>query len=638
MDSSPLSPIVANWLEKIRKGLDYKKKVFQDDADEAMQFLDGPYDFLYETGAFSGGDDGPDDEGQPARPAFKVSMNKVSEVVQLFGPSLYHRNPNRVVTPKPELTLTPEDVGATDPQSMTIWQATSFAAAQRSTAARTRAKIMQDYLNGTPNELDLKDHSGKSIVEALVKGMGVLWPEIELLADGARVVGSFHDSVDNLVADPDADDFEKCFWIARRCVEPVWKAERDYRLPPGSLRGHSESWNSTFESDPDRRKHIWRQRGETADLITYWKIYSRMGMGGRLSGSVPHPSGKTVLDPLADALAVYGDNVFLVVAEGVPYPLNLPDSFTSLPTTTDDAIKARVQWPAPFYKDRTWPFTEISFHHTPRQMWPVSHIKPAMGQLKFLNWAYSFLMGKIRTTCRDFIAVLKRASPETKLAIQKGLDLTIMEIDEANGEIEKVIQFLQHPPMNRDIFSVIEAVTESFERATGLTALLYGESATQFRSASEAEIKQGATQIRPEDMAMKVEEAMTEAARKEAIVAATILGPRDVLPVIGVQGAFYWGRYISGASYEDTISGISYRIEAGSTRKPNRERFAQNMNQAIQTLFTPLLQLAQATGNTQPVNNLITDWAESIDLDARGYLFTLPPPPPVAPAAGPKPA
>lgn len=634
MDQYPLSPIVANWLEKIRKGLEYKDKVFGKDAAECMRFFNGPYNFLYESGSFDNSGD-PDDSFQAARPAFQVTINKVSEVVALFGPSLYHRNPTRTVTPRMELSLSPQDVGAMDPQAMYLWQLTAQLAQQRTVSSVTRARIMSDYLNATPDKLDLKDHSQKSIVEALIKGMGVLWPEIEVMADGTRVAGSFHDSVDNLVVDPDSDTIEKCMWIARRCVEPVWKAERDYRLKAGSLKGHIESWNSGMELDPDRNKNIWRQRGDTSDLIIYWKVYSRMGMGGRLSGSVNHPSGFSNLNGLADALSFYGDNCFLALAEGIPWPLNLPPEFTSSPYTGDAEIKQRVQWPAPFWKDRSWPFTEISFMSCPRQSWPISHMKPAMGLLKFLNWSYSFLMGKVRTTSRDFIGIAAGASSEIKAAIERGLDLTVFEMEQINSQISNVVQFLQHPPMNGDLISVIQMVTESFERATGLTALVYGESATQFRSASEAEIKQGATQIRPEDMAQKVEEAMSEAAKKEAIVAKHVLTPKDVLPLIGVQGAFYWGQYVSRASEEDVINGLAYRIESGSTRKPNRERAAQNMKDAMQTIFPPMLQFASDTGMYEPVNNLMTDWAKSIDLDARRYLFPqLPPMPPPGQAGG----
>jgi hypothetical protein len=55
----------------------------------------------------------------------------------------------------------------------------------------------------------------------------------------------------------------------------------------------------------------------------------------------------------------------------------------------------------------------IYFHDVPNDPWPMSHLAPGMGELKFLNWAYSFIAGKIRIECRDFIAILK-SRPATR--------------------------------------------------------------------------------------------------------------------------------------------------------------------------------------------------------------------------------
>lgn len=624
----PLQPICANWLSKIRKAHEYKDNVFGKFAREASNFFDGPGDYAYSGSKDSIGlsvEDGSDFQ----KPSFCMSVNKVAEMVQLFGPVLYHKNPNRVVTPREDTALAPEEVGVDNQSAYFLWNLTNQLAAGNTGVQRVRAKLLEAYLNYTPNELGLLDHARMSIDEAIIKGMGVLWTEVETMPDGTKVVGSFHDSVDNLVVDPDADTFEKCWWVAHRCTEPVWKVEKDYGLEPGSLRGNLESWNSAHESDPDRSKQYWRQQGCTSDLVTYWKVYSRMGMGSRMSGVGGSPTSRGVMESMNQVLERYGDHCFLALVENLPYPLNLPPAV--LQSAGDDEVARRVAWPIPFWADKCWPFTEVSFHRAPRQSWPISHLKPAMGELKFINWAYSFLASKIRTTCRDFVAILKSSNEEIKSALQHGPDLTIIELDEMNSKISEAVQFLQHPPMNKDIFSIIEAVMEQFERRVGLTDLAFGESARQFRSASEAEIKQGNLRIRPDDMASRVEEAMSEVAKKEAIAARFAIGPRDVLPVLGAQAAFYWGRYVQAGSFAEIVHQLDYRIEAGSTRKPNRERFAQNMTQAIQTLFQPLMQFAFQTGQTDPLNKLVNDWAKSIDLDASGYLFTVPPPPPPAP-------
>jgi hypothetical protein len=622
-----LRPIVTNWLGKIKAAQQFKQDQFGNDAEQAMRFFSGPHDWDNMNG--NANSSGVDDEVMIARPSFQMSSNKVAEMVQLFGPVLYHRNPNRVVTPRVNTRISADEVLIADQYQQAIFQITSGIAEQNNIASKTRAKLIQDYLNYTPEELDLKTQSRMSIDEALIKGMGVLWTELYQMPGGIRVVGSFYDTVDNLVIDPDFECISDATWIARRCVAPVWQVEKDYGLAPGSLRGHIESWNSLTETDHSAAKTYWRSAGKTNDLIVYWKLYSKMGIGTRLS---PANSANNVSNKMAamnDVLSRYGEYCFLALAEGIPYPLNLPDGIVSSPEVGDEEILRRLAWEVPFWADGDWPFTEISFHRAPGELWPFSHIKPAIGELKFINWAFSFLASKIRTTCRDFIGVLKSLDDEAKKAIQSGEDLTIIELGEMNSKISEAVQFLQHPPMNRDIFSIIEAVIDQFEKRVGLSDLAYGESSRQFRSASEAEIKQQNLRVRPDDMASKVEESMSLVAKKEGVAARWLLKPHDIVPCLGPQAAYYWGQYVSSRNINEIVHDLAYRVESGSTRKPNRERFAANMNQAMQTLFQPMLQFAMQTGQFMPINKLIQDWSKSIDLDSDAYMFTAPPPPPM---------
>ena len=51
------------------------------------------------------------------------------------------------------------------------------------------------------------------------------------------------------------------------------------------------------------------------------------------------------------------------------------------------------------------------------------------------------------------------------------------------------------------------------------------------------------------------------------------------------------------------------------------------MNQAVQVLGPVLQGLIQA-GIVDPFNALMTDWADSMDLDASAYMVPPPPPPP----------
>lgn len=628
----PLRPIVAQWMEKIRLALKYKKALFGDDADECMAFFNGPYDFMYNkkyTGN-SGGFQVGDKEDDIPPPAFRMTVNKATEVVQLFGPILYHRNPNRQVNPR-ELPQLPAEIfgNMADPNSQMMMQQAGMANAQMKTADYARAALLQFYLNYTPVELDLKTHSRRAIDEALIKGMGCLWTEV-YQPKGAqfKLVGSFYDTVDNLVIDPDVECLDDAQWVARKCTHPVWQVEQEYGLEPGSLKGNMESVNRQSEVNVNPDGDFDRKKGTTNDLMVYWKIWSKMGVGERLQGAPQE---------LKQVLQQFGDYCFLVVAEHTPYPLNLPPAaINNADPNAAEQVLQKLDWPIPFWLDDAWPFTPIQFHEVPRQSWPMSHLKPAMGELKFLNWAYSYMASKIRITSRDFLAVKKALGEEVKDIILHGNDLTLIELEHQHGSITECVQFLAHPQINGDIWKVIQAIEENFEKRTGLSELMYGQTQTQDRSAEDSANKNRAMQVRPDDMSQKIEDAMSAIARKEALAIRWFLKGQDVQEIMGPVCAHFWDQFVTESDPYAIVRQLEYRIEAGSIRKPNRDRDTQNMSQAMQSIFQPLYQYAQASGDVGPVNALISNWARTLDMDPTPYL--LKPPQPPAPVPGQPPA
>ncbi len=649
----PLKGLVTGWCGKLKLAREHKKKKFQELADEAMQFYNGPHTFMWDQsymrakGIVTADDDG----GGVAAPTFRFTMNKVAEIVQLFGPALYHQNPVRTVTTRPlpqidpmvlfgdqlsQVSMLPPEQGFMVQQQVMMQQQQLAMQEQQENLVRgTRATLLDNYLNYTPNELNLKQHSRRVIDEALIKGMGTWWTELYAPPSSQiTLVGSFYDTVDSVFIDPDSETLEDAQWVARRCTHPWWEVEREYELEPGSLKkfvakdGH-ESAFSQGESTANDWEDDARRKGETNDLITYYKIYSKMGMGGRMSG----------IDPdMRNRFEDLGDYCFLVAAEGVPFLLNVPDQLLSeeaLPATDEEAIAwqeditSRVQWPIPFWLDGEWPFTELSFHEVPNCAWPMSHVMPGLGELRWLNWAMSFLAQKVRTSCGTYVAVMKAAGEELKKAIITGGDNVVLELENALGkQISDVVSFLQQPPFQGDIYKVIQAVAESFEKRVGLTELAYGLSGVQIRSAKEAEVKQGNFSIRPDDMANKVEDAMTRLARKEALAARWMLSAEDVAPILGPLGSQLWAQLVQSADVDQVVRELDYRVEAGSARKPNKSGKIEQMGQALQN-FGPVLQQFATMGQVGPLNALLEDWAKANDIDPTRYMIQ--PPMPMAP-------
>lgn len=636
MADHPFQPLMSVWLTKIKQAIDWKRSEFQDDADECYRFFDGSYEWLYDMRQMRQGFIWSGTEEDFPKPSFCMTVNKTAELVQIFGPVLYHRNPTRTVTPRKVPEVPPDLVLALmGPQMMQnpmmqqqmimMQQQLNVQVQTQRTTDNARSMLLGHYLNYTPEALDLKTESRWAIDEALIKGMGVMWPELYSPPGlQTKMVGSFFDTVDNLVLDPDARCLRDCKWIARKRVEPVWQVEDEFGLPRGTIPAHMESNDRQALIDVNDDMRYLRAQGRSNDLVVWWQVYSKMGTGARLAG---------VQKEMRDTLDGFGDFCYLCLSEGMEYPLNLPPQL--LAQGDIQKFQDAIGWHTPFWADGEWPFTTFTFHERPGKLWPMSHLKPGLGELKFINWCYSFVASKIKTTCRDFIVMQKSLGEEIKSTILHGKDLELIEIERATGTITEAVQFLQHPTFNGDIWKVLEAIERNFERRVGLTELMYGTSSSQLRSAQEANIKASQLNVRPDDMAQKIEESCSAMSRKEAFMARWHLTGADVQMVMGDVGAQLWDKLVTPSDPKEILFGLEYRIEEGSAKKPNKDTQIANMTQAVQTLFQPLFQYASSTGIVDPVNALIKGWCEAMDIDPQQFLLMAPVQPPVGPGAPP---
>lgn len=627
----PLRVHTAAWEKVVSRSDEYKRAHFDNYAEEGMDFYTGGENAHKTWDKWMSGDKGVTSEEAGAPDVgFHFCLARVAELVQIYGPNLYHRNPTRTVTPRqlPEIPI--EILGnPQDPQVQQQHQMMMQAQGNVLSVARARAKLIETYLNFTPNELDLKRHVRRSIDETLIKGMGVLWTEAYQPVPGQHtLIGSFYDTIDNLGLDPDAEEFEDCQFIYRRCTHPVWKVARDYGLDEDYLREHATimsvgktARNKSRRSSGDRID----KEARSNDLITYYKIYSRMGMGDRLSGVDKKYRG---------TLDSFGDNVYLVVAKGIPYPLNLPSDLLLAAASGDeeayDEAFQRVQWPIPYWLDGkdSWPCTMLYFHTIPNNVWPMAHIRPGMPELKFMNWTMSFLADNARHTSRVYALAAKQLDGEVKDKLTGGGGFEVVELSATDGKLNEQFDF-KSPPNGAaiDLYQINAEVSGAFDKRTGLSELMYAMPGGM-RSATEAEMKENARNVRPDDMANKVEDWMSRVARKEALAAQWLLDPEDVAPVLGPAGAQLWEQLIATADIGAIAMEFDYRIEAGSARKPNKDAKIGNMQAVMQVVMPLIVPYAQQTGDVRPVNAFIRQWAEANDIQDWQQLQLSPPPPP----------
>ena len=653
-DKYPLENLCSVWTNLVKKADEHKENAFGKTAKECWQFFDDAHDFMYAKDASRTGFSVESIEGVKTR--FRMTLNKVAELVQIFGPTMYFQNPYRQVNAR--ATSMSDSVQALLSSNPLMLQQFAIASDQQALGKKVIAELLQTVLNYTPAEFNLKEHSRVAIDEALIKGRGLLWHEMYSPPGSAvSLPRSFYDSVDNLLIDPDAESLEDATWIARRCIKPVYVVEEKYGLKEGSLKdaGKHESMSNAAFVESSKDGTTRRKQGCSSDLIVYYEIWSKCGMGQWLKGGSFGAQIQDDLDDQKEALEQFGRYTYLVVAEGIRYPLNLPPELMELDVEIPEnlmAVQSAVQWPVPFYFDsggNGWPVTELDFHPIPRSAWPQAHMKSGLGELKFLNWCFSFLASHIHSTSRLFLGYDEHLDEKVKEAIDSGDDLTMIPVNSnLNRKLTESVQFLTMPNINSDIWTIIAHVMELFDKRTGLTELVYGMSGRQYRSATEAQVKNEQINIRPDDMAERVESWQSHVSSKEALMLRWFCPPESIAPVFGETfsaeqmqvgpNTLLWAQlvyvpldYTNPSTVDRVVREFDYRIEAGSIRKPNRERDQANMDQAMQTLFAPMLQHYQMTGDPTQLNAFVKEWAKTRDLDAQPFMFSAPPPPPAMP-------
>jgi hypothetical protein len=241
------------------------------------------------------------------------------------------------------------------------------------------------------------------------------------------------------------------------------------------------------------------------------------------------------------------------------------------------------------------------------------------------------LCNRIWSSSRDFIAVAESAMNTMKKHIESGNDLCIIPVPELHNDISKVISFLQQPQTNLDVWKIIEAVSEIFDKGSGLTEFHYAMNpqGTQNRTAEESKNKASAAGIRPEYMQKKVVEWQGRIAATEAFLSRWYVTGDDVQRLLGQTGRTLWEQFVMSSDVEDVVRQMSYSVGASSIRRPNKERDVANMNAFMQSPFMATIgEYAGATGNFEPLNQLLQTYGDAADMDLSTIRLEAPEPQP----------
>lgn len=287
-----------------------------------------------------------------------------------------------------------------------------------------------------------------------------------------------------------------------------------------------------------------------------------------------------------------------------------------------------MTWPIAYWGNviDPWPMTCLDYYVHPNQVWPSSPLEPSLPLQAFMDYAYSYIMARLRSTCRDIIIASKALEAELRQALVFGQDQEVVFHDGTNQDIANLIHVLQFPPINKDMYEVLGRVEQAFRQSTGLVELMYGASSRAMRSAEEASVMQTNMSIRPEDMADMVEDWHSRMSGKEAAamrlhvpgaVFAKCIGDRTpVDSPMPSQLATAWDMYVTTEDPYDAASEMLYTVDAGTGRKRNLQKEMSDVKEAMSFMFGPSLQHYQQNGDSTLVNGLLKWWGDSHQADA----------------------
>jgi len=606
-----LASVASLWKRQIKVAKEDKDRKFGRSAKRCWDFLGEDYENLYipRDHEVQG-----DQFAQIGEPSYKVRRNLTFDFVATFLPFIFDKIPDRRVNPsrqEPPPDLLGLNPGIPLPQNpMAIID-------------KLRAWLMQWWLNYTPKEYDYRGECRRVYIESLVKGRGVAFVEMIKGTNGLIPAAKYY-SVDKLIIDPDAERINEAGWISLSKRRSIWQVAEEFKLSRQELRAQTSSkqQEAIYEEDQSGME----SEDPPRDVMDLEYVWTRgLGIGQKMLGTesilkeVDQGIGR-----LASVIESLGHNCWLVISPDVPYPLNLPPEVLEIGTDAD--IRDRLEWPIPFHFEHTnpWPFAPCDYYPNNDNCWATSPIKAALPLQEFIDRSYSYMMARVIQTNRTLHICDAGLEESFDNLLKFGVDQEIAYVKGKSVEdLSKMYTQMDFGEIKQELWRLIAAAEIAFEKSTGMTSLLQGsQGATQIRTASEAQIRQGHSMNRPEDMADCAEDFQAHLARMEGFATRVMVGKKVVAPLFGeeqMQGvagptaglySALWEKLVN-TDPERAAKELSYSIEAGSSRRKNRQTQISTAEMLMQALGQPLLQYAQM--NPMPWNALVRLLGDAYD-------------------------
>ncbi len=477
--------LVRCWTDRwIPAGLEARER-FMEDFEKVDSYLCGNHDALYENLRKFMNFEG----------MLCMTVNMAQQVRGYLGPHLYARNPVRTVTPTTD-----------EPEKLAL------------------SKIVDAYVNATPEDTKLRKHMRKNVDESLLAGRGVTWTKKD---DWTGMIATKHVPVRDVILDPDARDISEIQWVAIRVQEPLHVVRRKFgkKATEGLKTTVIGPSDKTAETRQDAGNYLTEElaavAGKSTYICRYFVIYSKMGSG------LAHGYHREKDHQGSDDGSRFKK---IVVAPGFEKPLFEGD------------------WDLSLYLDDDWPvgFTDFTPTLTGSKngsketrnggLWPVSLMKLALPHQEAIDVLATRILNDLLLRSRAVFGLFGEAKEQMEKALKSGAANVVVKLgDEANGtNANEHLKRYDMGSVDPSFMALLQWNEDKFGEETGLLPVLKGGNGGngQLRSAADVEMKDRNSRSRLEDMNSVVEDAAKDAARREGIAVRLDLEPEEVERVI----------------------------------------------------------------------------------------------------------
>lgn len=281
------------------------------------------------------------------------------------------------------------------------------------------------------------------------------------------------------------------------------------------------------------------------------------------------------------------------------------------------------------------PIMQMANYRVPNSPYHIGDLEQIINLQHELNKTRSQMITHRRRNVGKWAIAEERLTDEAKDAMKSGRINDIIPLTGPDMPLENLISYIAAQPLSADAYQMDAIIRADINELTGVNEYLRGVPQGISRTATEATILEGATNIRTRHKLLQVE----RAARDVGQMLLDII--RDVLPLTSFEemAQFVTGREaerlnrITGQDQINTdlvltptpeifVGRYEVEVERGSTELRNPQIKAQKLQQMVQIMLsaTPILQQMQIPFNMM---RLLELWFEAEGIDDVDALFEI---------------